>query len=78
MWGSLVRFRVGLSVEEVGQVVYPFASKASGFDGVPDSFPSSFASPLPSDFSPPRKTKSVVPFLWLVHFKKRNKNISHF
>ena len=34
----------------------PFESKASGFGGAPDSFPSSLAYPLPSGFSPPRKT----------------------
>ncbi len=32
----------------LGKWVNPFASKASGFGGVPGSFPSSLAIPLPS------------------------------
>ncbi len=34
----------------------PFASMAFGFGGVPDTFLSSLAYPLPSGFSPPKKT----------------------
>ncbi len=33
-----------------------FASKAFGFGGVPDSFSSGLSYPLPSGFSPPKKT----------------------
>ncbi len=36
LWG---RFWVSLPVPEVGQVGFPLASKAPGFDGVLDSFP---------------------------------------
>jgi hypothetical protein len=50
-------FGLGLSVWEVGQVAHSNASKAPGLKGVPDSLLSSLAYPLPSDFSPPRKTK---------------------
>jgi hypothetical protein len=41
----------------------PFASMASGFGGVPDSFLSSWAYPLPSGFSPPKKTP--ITLLWI-------------
>jgi hypothetical protein len=58
--GLWVRFWVSLPVPEVGQVALPLASKAPGFDGVPDSFQTRFTYPLPSRFSPPRKTKHLI------------------
>jgi hypothetical protein len=42
----------------------PFASKASGFGGLPDSFSSSLAYPLPSGFSSPKKTP--ITLLWII------------
>jgi hypothetical protein len=60
LWG---RFWVSLPVPEVGQVGLPLASKAPVFNGVLDSFPSSLASPLPSNFSPPRKKRITLFFI---------------
>ena len=57
--GLWLRFWVSLPVPDVGQVALPLASKAPGFDGVPDSFQTRFTYPLPSSFSPPRKNEAL-------------------